>query len=51
MRFWLDHAVDGFRIDAAHMIMKDPQLRDNPPNLAGERVMPKPSIFDTPFGR
>ncbi len=32
MRFWLDHAADGFRIDAAHLIMKDPQMRDNPPN-------------------
>ncbi len=42
LRFWLDHGVDGFRIDAAHMIMKDPQLRDNPPNLAGVEVMPKP---------
>lgn len=41
LRFWLEHAVDGFRIDAAHMIMKDPQLRDNPPNLTGARVMPK----------
>ena len=30
LRFWLDRGVDGFRIDVAHMIMKDPQLRDNP---------------------
>jgi len=30
LRFWLDRGVDGFRIDAAHMIMKDPRLRDNP---------------------
>ncbi len=30
-RFWLDRGVDGFRIDVAHRIMKDPQLRDNPP--------------------
>jgi alpha-glucosidase len=42
LRFWLGHQVDGFRIDAAHMIMKDPQLRDNPPNLTGARVMHKP---------
>jgi len=34
MRFWLDRGVDGFRIDAVHQIMKDPQLRDNPPNPA-----------------
>lgn len=31
-RFWLDRGVDGFRIDVAHYIMKDPDLRDNPPN-------------------
>lgn len=31
-RFWLKRGVDGFRIDVAHYIMKDPQLRDNPPN-------------------
>ncbi len=31
-RFWLDRGVDGFRIDVAPMVMKDPQLRDNPPN-------------------
>jgi alpha-glucosidase len=42
VRFWLEHAVDGLRIDAAQMIMKDPQLRDNPPNLTQARVMPKP---------
>jgi alpha-glucosidase len=42
VRFWLDRGVDGFRIDAAHMILKDPQLRDNPPNLTRARVMPKP---------
>jgi len=32
LRFWLDRGVDGFRIDVAHFIMKDPDLRDNPPN-------------------
>ena len=31
-RFWLDRDVDGFRVDAAHWIMKDPEWRDNPPN-------------------
>ncbi len=41
VRFWLDHGVDGFRIDAAHMIMKDPQMRDNPPNLGRARVASK----------
>jgi glycosidase len=35
LRFWLDRGVDGFRIDVAHMLMKDPELRDNPPNPGG----------------
>jgi alpha-glucosidase len=28
LRFWLDRGVDGFRIDVAHGIYKDAQLRD-----------------------
>ncbi|WP_314173905.1 alpha-amylase family glycosyl hydrolase [Streptomyces winkii] len=32
LRFWLDRGADGFRIDVAHMLMKDPELRDNPPS-------------------
>jgi alpha-glucosidase len=32
VRFWLERGVDGFRIDVAHLIMKDPDLSDNPPN-------------------
>ncbi len=32
LRFWLDRGVDGFRIDVANLIAKDPDLRDNPPN-------------------
>jgi glycosidase len=32
LRFWLDRGVDGFRIDVAHYVLKDPALRDNPPN-------------------
>lgn len=38
-RFWLERGVDGFRIDAAHWILKDPDLRDNPPNTA-----PRPPV-------
>ncbi|HEX2225647.1 MAG TPA: alpha-amylase family glycosyl hydrolase [Candidatus Binatia bacterium] len=32
MRFWLDRGVDGFRVDVMHHILKDLELRDNPPN-------------------
>jgi alpha-glucosidase len=30
MRFWLDRGVDGFRVDVAHKMARDPELRDNP---------------------
>ena len=36
-RFWLDRGVDGFRIDVAPLVMKDPELRDNPPNPEPDR--------------
>jgi len=32
LEFWLQRGVDGFRLDVAHFIMKDPTLRDNPVN-------------------
>lgn len=32
MRFWLDKGVDGFRVDVIWHLIKDRQLRDNPPN-------------------
>jgi len=34
LRFWCERGVDGFRIDVAHKLAKDPQLRDRRP---GER--------------
>ncbi len=30
LRFWLDRGVDGFRVDVAHALVKDEQLRSNP---------------------
>lgn len=39
VRFWVDLGVDGFRVDAAHQMMKDPQERDNPP---APRDYPRP---------
>jgi alpha-glucosidase len=32
LRFWLERGVDGFRVDAIHMLVEDEELRDNPPN-------------------
>jgi alpha-glucosidase len=32
LRFWLDRGVDGFRVDVIWLMIKDEQLRDNPPN-------------------
>ena len=37
MRFWFDRGVAGFRIDVAHVIVKDAELRDNPPADPGDR--------------
>jgi alpha-glucosidase len=31
MRFWLDRGVDGFRVDAIDRLLKDRELRDDPP--------------------
>ena len=30
LRFWMDRGVDGFRMDVIGMLLKDPELRDNP---------------------
>ena len=32
LRFWFDRGIDGFRVDVSYRVMKDPELRDNPPN-------------------
>ena len=31
MRFWFERGIDGFRVDAVWRLIKDEQLRDNPP--------------------
>jgi alpha-glucosidase len=33
LAYWLDRGVAGFRIDVCNMIVKDAELRDNPPAL------------------
>ncbi|RIK42009.1 MAG: alpha-amylase [Chloroflexi bacterium] len=41
LRFWLARGVDGFRIDVMGMVLKHPDLRDNPPNPDYEIGMPE----------
>jgi len=36
IRFWFDRGVDGFRIDVCNIIVKDAELRDNPPATADD---------------
>ncbi|HZR96978.1 MAG TPA: alpha-amylase family glycosyl hydrolase [Gaiellaceae bacterium] len=31
LRYWFERGIAGVRIDVAHALVKDPQLRDNPP--------------------
>lgn len=50
VRFWLERGVDGFRVDVAHYIMKDPQLRDNPLALDRARSIHRPlGDYDSQF--
>lgn len=42
LRFWFDRGVDGFRIDVAHGLMKDPELPDH------DGDHPNPATWDQP---
>ena len=44
VRFWLDRGVDGFRVDALTAIIKDAELRDDPP-ATGAFPLPLPTEF------
>lgn len=47
LHFWLRRGVDGFRMDVVAMLIKDAELRDNPPNATSF-----PSLHpDDLFGR
>lgn len=45
MRFWLDRGVDGFRVDASAVLIKDDLLRDNPPNPKADASTPPPQKY------
>ncbi|MBU0512685.1 MAG: alpha-amylase, partial [Chloroflexi bacterium] len=45
LRFWLDRGVDGFRMDVIGLIIKDEQLRDNPPNPDAPNDLPENDLF------
>lgn len=38
LRFWLEQGADDFRIDVAHGLVKDRDLRDDPPGAGGNLV-------------
>ncbi|MCW2975640.1 MAG: aglA [Actinomycetia bacterium] len=42
LRFWIERGVDGFRIDVAHGLFKDPELRDEDEPVPGS----EPGSFD-----
>ena len=44
LRFWLDRGVDGFRIDVAHSLYKNPTLEDLPPGE--ENSVDHPHVWD-----
>ncbi|WP_406454749.1 glycoside hydrolase family 13 protein [Streptomyces sp. NBC_01622] len=48
LRFWFSRGVDGFRIDVAHGLVKDPDLPDLPPLPAPADGQPRPHT-DHPF--
>jgi alpha-glucosidase len=40
LRFWLNRGVDGFRMDVIGLLIKDAELRDNPPNPDADPSLP-----------
>ena len=46
LRFWFDRGIAGFRIDVAHGLVKDRELRDNPPDDPWANNMDRPEVHD-----
>jgi alpha-glucosidase len=49
MRFWLDRGVDGFRVDASAVLIKDNLLRDNPADPEADDNTPPPQKYTPVF--
>ncbi len=45
LRFWMKRGVDGFRMDVVGLLIKDAELRDNPPNPNAPADLPPNDIF------
>ena len=45
LRFWLERGVDGFRMDVVGLLIKDAELRDNPPNPNADPDLPPNDLF------
>ncbi|TLN05610.1 DUF3459 domain-containing protein, partial [bacterium] len=45
-RFWLEHGVDGFRLDVFNVYFKDDQLRDNPRRLGRRPFDSQVHVYD-----
>ena len=48
LRFWLDRGIDGFRIDVAHGLAKDPELPDLGERAIAEEGFGRPDTVDHP---
>lgn len=48
LRFWFDRGVDGFRIDVADSMAKDPALPELPPGLTNLDKQPGAPLWDRP---
>ncbi|MDP9332259.1 MAG: alpha-amylase family glycosyl hydrolase [Actinomycetota bacterium] len=50
LRFWFDRGIAGFRIDVCHSVIKDRELRDNPPATPDDhwyvRMMGQRSVYN-----
>jgi alpha-glucosidase len=46
LRLWLEHGVDGFRIDVAHELIKHPDLPDNPKRALTPELLREPGTVE-----